>query len=204
MATRRYQVALAGDSTLPRDKVVNTLYFNHTALEPDDEDLEQMCLDLANAYDNWWTGAGVREITVKAYELGGPPPHIPRAEKVINAGLAPSANVPREVAICLSFHDGQNRPRHRGRIYLPVFTCGAVGSIRDQLQQRPTSTLRDRVMIMADQLKNIGGVDVDWCVYSGLDQAGRKVQYAWVDDEWDTQRRRGLKPTTRTAAAVDE
>lgn len=204
MATRRYQISMAGDTTFPRDRVVNTLYFNHTALEPDDEDLDQMCSDLTAVYDNWWTGAGVREIICRAYELGGPPPHNPVGEHIRNAGVSPGSVIPREVALCLSFRADQNVPRRRGRIFLPVFTCGAVGSIRDQLTVRPGATLRDRVMLLASEFSGIGGADVDWSVYSGLDQAARKVEHAWVDDEWDTQRRRGLRSTARTEAAINE
>jgi hypothetical protein len=35
-----------------------------------------------------------------------------------------------------------------------------------------------------------------------VDHVLRPVSNAWVDDEWDTQRRRGLKGTTRQQTAI--
>jgi len=35
-------------------------------------------------------------------------------------------------------------------------------------------------------------------VWSGVDATGRAVVRAWVDNEWDTQRRRGTTATERT------
>lgn len=204
MATRRYVVSMAGDTTFPRDRVVNTLYLNHTAEPGIPADVDQMVDDVVAVWDFFWCGSGVREITCKAYELGGPPPHFPVAEHTRNLGLAPQSNIPREVAICLSFRADQNTKRRRGRMFLPVFTCGSAGPVRDLLTVRPSTALRDRGIVMANEIANLGGVDVDWSVWSGMDNAARKVEHAWVDDEWDTQRRRGLRASTRTEQPIGE
>jgi hypothetical protein len=39
-------------------------------------------------------------------------------------------------------------------------------------------------------------------VYSPTTGQTKKVEHWWVDDEWDTQRRRGLRATTRDEGTV--
>jgi hypothetical protein len=63
---------------------------------------------------------------------------------------------------------------------------------------RPTSAVRNRVAELVPILAGLGGLDVDWVVYSRVTDTARKVTNWWVDDAWDIQRRRGLRPTTRT------
>jgi hypothetical protein len=43
----------------------------------------------------------------------------------------------------------------------------------------------------------IGGEDVEWAIYSPTANLHKTITDIWVDDAWDTQRRRGLAPTTR-------
>jgi hypothetical protein len=42
----------------------------------------------------------------------------------------------------------------------------------------------------------------NWIVYSKVAGAGYGVSDYWVDDEWDTQRSRGLRATTRQTAKL--
>jgi hypothetical protein len=53
----------------------------------------------------------------------------------------------------------------------------------------------------ADALSALGGIDVDWVVHSPTHDTNTKVKEAWVDDEWDTQRRRGQRATKRITRA---
>jgi hypothetical protein len=41
-----------------------------------------------------------------------------------------------------------------------------------------------------------------WQQWSVTDRVGGAVTDYWVDDEWDIQRKRGLKPTTRQTGKV--
>jgi hypothetical protein len=110
---------------------------------------------------------------------------------------------PREVALCLSFRGAENVPRQRGRIF-----CGPVNA----QTERPADAIRTICLSLATGLANIGGTNVDWCVFSrasvgptgGLADAFHPVKQAWVDDEWDTQRSRGLRATTRSTLTLDE
>ena len=56
---------------------------------------------------------------------------------------------------------------------------------------------------MGAAFANLGGVNVDWQVYSPTDGVGRTVKSYWCDDEWDTMRSRGLRSTMRQTAVTD-
>jgi hypothetical protein len=200
MATHKYVVSMGADSSLPRDYFVNTLYFHHLdsgGTLP--TDLPALAGQVLDCYQAMITAAATaqRELRCRVYDVGGAPPHPPLAEVVRNAGTFPATGFPREIALCLSFkNNGQPARRRRGRIYvpLPLFITGnaAIGN-------RPTSSQRDRLIALADAFAAAGGADVSWRVRSQVDQDDFQVDSAWVDDEWDTQRRRGQRASARTS-----
>ena len=189
----KLQVSMAGDSALPRDRMVITPHFNDQGVGTDPQEL---CEDLAAALSPWCND--LREITVKAYDAQGTPPVYPVGDAIINADTYPASGAPREIALCLSFYSERNTKRNRGRLYIPWCVLSAGAGVR------PTEANRIKVGTLATILSDLGGVDVDWCVYSRLDDAARPVTNWWVDDEWDTIRSRGLRPTTRTAGTTTE
>ena len=192
MAVHRYQIALAADSLLPRDRLVNTVHFDHTgAFIPDD--VESVCEDLADLWGTHFSGVP-RECVVTAYDVG-PKPNEPIATAIVNAGLSQQSTLPREVSLCLSYYNDRHSKRKRGRIYIPMgirFNSAGVRPTTPQMQ-----AVLDLYSEPNNSLPDIGGVNVVFGVYSGRDSAFYPAKGAWVDDEWDTQRRRGLKPTTR-------
>ena len=201
MSVHRYAVYIGGDSSAPRDYATNSLWFNHTVGEPIlDVDLESMAQDLADVYTSGWcSGMGAREIRVKVYDVG-PPPQYPRVEVVNDSGVFPASQGPREVALCLSYRsDGVPHARHRGRIFLPVYAHQAQPST-----VRPNSTIRTAALAMATAFGDLGGVDVDWSTRSQTAGTVAAVKTAWVDDEWDTVRSRGLRATTRDETTLSE
>jgi hypothetical protein len=44
---------------------------------------------------------------------------------------------------------------------------------------------------------DLGGIDWKFGIWSHTQHAFHQAEYAWVDDEWDTQRRRGRRPLSR-------
>lgn len=190
------------------DKITNTVYFNdHGALT----DWQGNADDILAAY---LVGQGfymlsVNTVEVRLYDLEDDEPRQPKAIAKAT-GLAGGGAGPREVALCLSFASdtpsGQPPARRRGRIYLGPFS-------QANLNERPAQSLRETCLALADRLANIGGVDVDWSVFSpttlalaqgDYDLAFFPVKRSWVDDAWDTQRSRGLPPTVRTEDTHDE
>lgn len=204
MTAIRAQVIGDTAAALPRDQVVNTLHFKHSIpVLPDGTGWDDLANDLLNLYKaKGGEYRGITSWTVKLYNLADPKPRYP---KTIKTGAVTTPNTlasPREVAICLSFRGDKNVPRQRGRIFVGPAQCNTA---------RPAAGDITKILSHADGFANLGGIDVDWCVYSrtedgaGNGSAGmHPVQYAWVDDEWDIQRRRGQKATSRTGKAFSE
>lgn len=192
----RLQTAMGGDSPDVRDRFVITPHVNDEGITTDPQTL---CNDWADVLVTRLAHTN-RQIEVTAYDAQGTPPVFPQGYAIRNTGLFPPSECPREIAVCLSFFSERNLPRQRGRLYIPmaIFTNHGFGSAR------PGTTIRGAVGQLAQDLADLGGVDVDWVVYSRVDDEGRPVSDWYVDDEWDTIRSRGLRPTTRTAGTVDE
>jgi hypothetical protein len=190
------QISQSYDTTLPRDRFVNVLWFDKNSpgiLEPLDAD--GLASDLANLYhDNRQASCETR---VKFYNADDPKPRPVIGQAVVGEGLSPSYGRPREIALCLSFYADRNLPKRRGRIYLPV-SNGPFPNIG----VRPTDAQMQPALDLATGLSDLGGADIDWCVHSVVDQQHYKVTNAWVDDEWDTMRSRGLRATRRLSASV--
>jgi hypothetical protein len=196
MAIYRLQVAWQMDTAFPRDALVVTPHFNNTGGLLTDSDTDALCEDLATALDAW--DNVTTQLTVKAYDAQGTPPVFPVGSAIRNPGVTAVSQVPREVAVCLSYYSGQNVPRKRGRLYIPAVIMQPATGVR------PASTIRDKVGQLATIFADLGGVDIDWSVYSRVDDTARAVSNWWVDDEWDTIRSRGLRSTTRTLGTVSE
>jgi len=200
MPTWRLQCSIAADTTFPRDKIVITPHFNDQGISSDPQGL---CDDLAAALNGWLVTPGAREIKVTAYDAQGTPPVFPQGEAILNPAAAPASAIIREVACCLSFYAGENRPRQRGRLYIPAFLCQAGSTT----PLRPILGTRQKVADLAPLFEGLGGTDVDWVVFSRIpapDGTPRSVTNWWVDDEWDIVRSRGLQPTTRLEGTTSE
>lgn len=187
------QVAIAADSVLARDRIVNTLYFN-AALGMDTDGADTLCADLATIYHTNWLQGVAHEINVRAYEVKTGPDGPPIGSHTKNLGIAPPAGRPREVALCLSYFATHNRPRSRGRIYLPPLGHTMAG--------RPTDAALQAAIALVPKFAALGGADINWVVHSRVSNTNPGVTNAWVDDEWDTQRSRGLRSTKRLTAVT--
>jgi hypothetical protein len=185
------------DSTLERDKVFINPVINATAGPANTEQLAQEAVDAMQT----WTGlGGVVEFGCKVYDVQKPKPNYPLATVIENANAFAATSAPREVALCLSFYAGQNVKRRRGRLYLPTTWIGAGSN----LAVRPTQTQINKVMALGVILQDLGGLAEDWSVYSKVDGTARAVTNYWCDNEWDIQRRRGLRGTSRSEGTTNE
>jgi hypothetical protein len=196
----RLQCTFGADSAFIRDRFVITPHFEvgFDALDPTaGAQVDTLCEDLATALNTW--DLDTREITVKGYDAQGSIPVLPQGSAIRNVGLFPASTCPREMALCLSYYSGQNAPRRRGRLYIPVTLITGSG-----LGVRPHVTAQQKVLDLAPILKDLGGTNVDWVVYSRLDNDARPVSNYYVDDEWDIVRSRGMRPVTRLAGTASE
>jgi|SRR3954468_486110 hypothetical protein len=191
MSIWRAQIILGADGPLPKDRMILTPHFKHTGPTID---VDGLCQDLVNGISTL-TG-NFREVRVKMYDAEAAKPVFPSADKQKNTGLFPAGTTPRELCLCLSYYADTNRPRRRGRLYLPMFMVGGAAGLR------PTTTQQTTAGGIVPVLSGLGGIDVDWVVWSRRDNAAHTVTNWYVNDEWDIQRRRGLRETARITGST--
>lgn len=177
------------DGALARDVVTVNPHFSG--------DNAAALLDALSSNLSAWSGTAPAQWTLKAYDADHAPPSYPIAIKE-KLGTIPGNDRPREIALCLSYFVTFNRPSYRGRLYLPTrWLTGSCG-------QRPSATQKTEVLSFGQDVlsKNLP-TGHKWIVYSSkLKQNMGPVGNIWVDDEWDTVRSRGLRPTSRISATV--
>jgi hypothetical protein len=164
---------------------------------------------LKSFYDAWganrsslyvWTGA-----RCKTYALADPTPRVPvRDVSLALSGSVATNTLPSEVALVLTFQgpivSGTPQARRRGRVYLGPFSSASA----DSATGRPASALLSTMSTAAIALKvaSVAATDWDWVVISNVNPAvpvSTIVTNGWVDNAWDTQRRRGIAFTARGA-----
>lgn len=175
----------------PKNQMVINPCFRHTSFPLLGIDAQQLTDDLAAALKGW---AGTNELTVKTYDLEAPKPNYPIAQKTLDAGTYFTPTIPPELAVCLSFYGGQNVPRKRGRLYLPAYL--ATASAANMGREIPAAVIT-KASLLPGIFSSLGGVNVDWIVWSRVALAAAKVSHFWVDNAWDIQRSRGTPPTTK-------
>lgn len=209
MAFYKFTVTLQGSSLLPEDQYVNTFHFD--SVEPvvitDYDNVRDMLADFYNLVPSPSTTsiAGFMSnriqtlATVKGYDLGDPLPRAPRYESSFNLATRASGDpLPEEVALVLSFQrpkeSGQPQSRRRNRIYLGPFAESANGT-----DARPSVALQTTIARSARDMLDASNASVRWTweVNSPTYNEHGPVHDGWVDNAWDTQRRRGQASTSR-------
>lgn len=196
----RAQCCWQVDSMLPRDASCINPAFRHQAdiSSMTGPDWQTLADDLAAGINT--IAGGSRQLTVKLYEIKDPVPgnpNRPMATKITNANSFQATTYPGEIALCLSFNGGPNGPSNRGRLYLPWFCIASTAP-----GNRPSGTNRTAAGAFVPVFAGLGGANVDWIVWSPTRKAATRVERWFVDDEFDTQRRRGLKMTARTTGVT--
>ncbi len=197
MSKIRCQVITRTENQLAIDHIVNVIYFDDFNIDPTGgTDWQAFADDVRDAFrerPNIPAGYGCE---VKVYNMGDAEPRPIKAQsswQLYTSNTGPS--VPREVALCLSFYSERNLPRFRGRIFIGPWNTAV---------ERPSQAQQWMMTQLAVRLANVGGVDVDWSLYSPTRVAYSKITNAWADNEWDTIRSRGLRPTSRESLSTGE
>lgn len=199
MARFRIQVVLNMLDGLAENAATNTWYCladlpgNVDTFLTDLQSFYQECdLLLSNLIDP-------ANILMKVYDLADPEPRTPIQERLMTGITVAASAAPTEVAMVMSYQAvrsaGLPQSRRRGRIFL-----GPLGdNVFDATGRVPPGTQAILVTAGADLLANsIASTDYDWAQYSPTDDLMHIVADGWVDNEWDTQRRRGRKATLRS------
>lgn len=208
MAHALVQFVMHHDSNLPEDDVVNTFHFDSLATPFVASEADAMIDDVVGFYTgvqastksvaNYLSDRLSGSYTAKAYNLGDPTPRVPLVVRNVSAGLSLASSgvaLPQEVALCVSYKtalvSGTPAARRRGRIYIgPLQNTAADSGVGD-----PAATFTTTLRQAARALRNRS--TTDWVVYSPTDGTSGSVTDGWVDNAWDTQRRRGKAPTSR-------
>lgn len=211
------QVRLLGDSGLDEDVYTNTFHFT-TVGGADVAGAEDVADAVAAFYNTTATGATgavsrfighqvSRSVAgeIRVYDSAVDPMGPPLFTDPFTLGAAASTNaLPEEVAGVLSFYHGDNSPNAigRGRIYLgPLET--ATSFIDSDGHVRLTSVFRTDVVAAATALRDqtITDANTRWAVrYKSAPTtiSWSPVDHGFVDNAFDTQRRRGVAATLRS------
>lgn len=199
----RAQISVAADTGFPRDRQVITPHFvsgTATAQQLADKLGAGMLTYLKASYD----------VTVNIYlEDWAPPgtPHPPLASGQYGTkGNTITSQSPREVALCLSYYAGVNAKRSRGRLYVPHTWIYRNSTSPNPAPATPTAADQTAAQNIWTQvlLPCYTTLSVIWVVASRADKNAKMVSAWWVDNEWDTQRRRGMKSTARTTGITGQ
>lgn len=202
------QVSWFTDTGLPADAVVNTWSFKATETGAD---LGALCDGIASFYQatrlmfaNTMDGTA-DGMTMKVYALADPEPRAPVFETTASIGATGGGALPSEVAACLSFRStlesGTPAARRRGRVFLGALDTGVTESSSGATFMASTdmTAFVDAAVTMADVLAALGW---EWSIWSRVDDSLFPVVFVWMDNAFDTQRRRGPRSTFRQTGTV--
>lgn len=207
MPDQMVQAKLYHESGIPEDTAMNVWSFT-TAASKSEAAADAISEALQTFYGNiqeWMSPNLTGLYDLVFYERQDAPPRIPwREDLALNFSPPDAGALPEEVALCLSFYStptsGVPAGRRRGRIYAGPLATPALGLSEAGNGNRPKLALREG-------LANAGGNLLDqsqsaaawsWAIWSGVDEVSREVVGGWVDNAFDTQRRRGVDLTART------
>jgi len=110
--------------------------------------------------------------------------------------------LPFEVALACSYYSlqpGVPRGRSRGRIYIGPLNYGAgTITLHSGAPPTPASSFMEELGTAAAELHGaLGSYDVTWGVYSRVDEVLYPIEHGYIDNEFDTQRRRQVDATDR-------
>jgi len=200
----RTMVVFENESGLPEDRFVNTWYFRDAGGYSREEAAVQIVQKIGGFYNggstplsSFFSGKIARTANsaqVRVYNLQETEPRQPGIEEWTLGPGGSGADMPNEVAVALSFFSGRNLPRQRGRIYLGPLKAIVAGNRVGDMDVG--QNLLGAVPLALDILQSVGQA-MTWCVRSDVTGQMLPVTNVWCDDAFDTQRRRGKKPTTR-------
>lgn len=222
------QVVFEHRSGLPEDRVVNNLVWATAATPPTTAVMDDIADTIDSFYNTVPSGhnalAGflapalsrtANASLVKFYDLtghldgsahGSPIYQVPFT---LAAAVPGAEGMPSEVAACLSFRAGYGtdaefaggtrpRSRDRGRIYLGPLTKSVT---QQDSNGRVRLSVSFQETILSGALILASSTVAAWSVWSRANANVDPVMAWWVDDAFDTQRRRGEKPQGRLSGA---
>nr|CRY97273.1 hypothetical protein [uncultured prokaryote] len=201
MAVYRCNITFQTTTGVPADKCVNTMWFDDgeigvPMLELIADDLVAFFDTIQDIYSVYTPKAGH---TFDFYKQSDPEPRAPAYSAPWEFTVAPTGTVlPLEVACVMSYQgdpiSGVNQQTRRNRIYLgPLSNIVVASSGRFDASIPPLIAGAGADLIDASLASGY-----DWVAFSTKLNTGTLVTNGWVDNEPDTQRRRGRDATLRS------
>lgn len=210
----RALVVIPGKTGLARDVFVNSFAFFHPGGGPTtDADRDAVATLLQHFYQNGATGInalgsylgqyvdrGTNHCSIKTYDMAEAPPRTPRISTWTMPNLVGGTGpIPNEVALCGSFKSSaQKGPRGRGRVFIGPLDAHCVVEA-DDLTIRPSAAVIASLRNALATLKTATAeTPYQWGIYSHFGPTHiHPVTDIWVDNEFDTIRKRGERATSR-------
>ena len=203
MTLIRAQVILKTADNFPENFITNTLHFDSQDLALDPPRLTTV---IKAFYDSLRTylspaiaGSGHM---VKWYAVDQPAPNYPYLETTWNIQQPlGSSGLPSEVALVTSFEairqNGSPQASRRGRIYIGPLSTTANTAGRPS-PAFVTALAKATQLLVLDSADSTGPMAATrLVVYSTKYGNSAEVFDGWVDNAFDTQRRRGVDPSSR-------
>lgn len=207
MALLDVQVTLAMLSGIPEDAATNVWHF-------DDGEQSATWESIASALEDFYAAFRIafsplvanQGHEIKMYRVSDPEPRAPVYQTVFQLGAATSGSaLPPEVSVVLSYHaeqvSGVPQARRRGRVYLGPLNTSQVGS-DGRLSTVCLTNVENAVDALLAEQATFGLWK--WSTHSKVSNSGAEVAGGWVDNEPDTQRRRGREATVREVFVWDQ
>jgi hypothetical protein len=145
------------------------------------------------------------KFTLQAPAPAGVTPLPSEVAYVLTLETGDRADAPVEVDDAGDFGGERDRPkqRHTGRIFIGPLNSLAITTTNGVA--RPSTALRDTSRLALEDLKELAALNAggsDLAVWSRKDGIMRPVEFVSQDDSFDTQRRRGEKPSVRIRTAI--
>lgn len=208
MARLLIQANMPYATGLPEDVAVNTWAVDTASVGAPSPTQAAAIFDGLQAFyeavDEYFSELLSGAIQYRMYNVDDPEPRTPLA--IVDDVLpSPGGNpLPEEVALVLSFRgtlvSGTSPARRRGRIYLGPLAVTTLDELDGHAV--PNAAMVAAVSAAGAAFgSSMLAEGMAHCVWSRADDTFYPVQFYAVDNAWDTQRRRGVRPTFRSVTS---
>lgn len=208
------QVTIPFAGGLNADVVQNTFHFLWDASgQPGSTAKTALANRVKNLFDNIYTSTSAYPLAnyarplntrIKMYDLSDPIPRVPIFDDNVPLGSTTQITatvMPPEVALCISVKaapvSGVPLASLRGRFFLGAISDTMAAGVLNN-QSRPIAAFMTRCLNACSTLAGLSSPgDFIWVVYSKKRGDWHQIVAGWVDNAWDTQRRRGMPASIR-------
>lgn len=211
-------VTLRHRTLLPKDVSINT--FHLSAPDTSQATLDAIALAIERFYrtpydvDSDAVGSFISNVVLRAsgsieiYDWADPSPRVPIAFYPMElAANGVTSSLPNEVALCVSWQgdrqSGVNQARRRGRIFLGPLSTNATTTVANEPARPATAFIIAARRASERLVTELSEDEVRLAVWSRVSSQLTPVTNGWVDNDFDTQRRRSTIPTSRSTWTIN-